>query len=214
MLSKFISLEYSHGLTFFFCRNSKDTPGLTKTVEYFSSAFNYVSKCPDEETPMSEDEQEEEDSSEEVESSKEDSSESQNASQTVDGKEISEENDMEDETESVSAFYDSSLPRYDSSYSDSAMEVEYYIPDETSYDNELTSNDIFDYDYSQDSSIEALVNYLAQYWDTTFLGMPSLTSSGFWPRQEIPIGQIAGLDIDAMGHLVLFRRGERSWKPK
>lgn len=204
--------ESSSGITLkLMSTDFKDTPGLTKTVEYFSSAFNYVSECPDEETPVSEDPDEEEHSSEEVESSKEVSSESQDASQTVDGNEIREENDIEDENESISAYYESSLPRYDSSYSESAMEVEYYVPDEASYDK--TSNDVFNYDYSQDSSIEALVNYLAQYWDTTFLGMSSLTSSGWWPRQDIPIGQIAGLDIDAMGHLVLFRRGERSWKP-
>ncbi|PIK59451.1 hypothetical protein BSL78_03664 [Apostichopus japonicus] len=34
----------------------KDTPGLTKTVEYFSSSFNYVSKCPDVEPSLSSDE--------------------------------------------------------------------------------------------------------------------------------------------------------------
>ncbi|PIK59450.1 hypothetical protein BSL78_03663 [Apostichopus japonicus] len=133
------------------------------------------------------------------------------------------------------ALYESSLPTYDSSYSDGNPVMEYVsslmddymqgqlvseVTDDVSEVSEANeaseasvASEASETEYPYESSVEALINYLAEYWDEALQDTPSLTSTGWWPRQNIPVGQIAGLDVDARGNLVLFRRGERSWKP-
>ncbi|XP_071844434.1 uncharacterized protein [Apostichopus japonicus] len=247
----------------------KDTPGLTKTVEYFSSSFNYVSKCPDVEPSLSsdeddssrEDEMENEagnESSEDNEENMEEEGveEEESEEEAVDEEEEEEEGDGEEEQEELAqgtgyesefysesdepsmALYESSLPTYDSSYSDGNPVMEYVsslmddymqgqlvseVTDDVSEFSEANeaseaseasvASEASETEYPYESSVEALINYLAEYWDEALQDTPSLTSTGWWPRQNIPVGQIAGLDVDARGNLVLFRRGERSWKP-
>lgn len=221
---------------------------MTKSVEYFASTFNYVSKCPEVEESSVEDESredaetnsvtEEEEADDENDLGGEVHVEEVEQGEEVDGGDGGMDEEEEELLEEIlngsevegseaqfssMAVYESSLPQYDSaSYSESNVVADYISSFNGNYGEELQSeSELFDdystvneADYGYESSVEALINYLAQYWDEALEDRGSLTGTGWWPQQDIPIGQIAGLDVDSRGNLVLFRRGERSWKPK